>query len=260
MSQNQFSSSPKVLQKELMDFGKKMWLIGIFSLLSIFLSGVFEFLSFIVLLLSLGHIKRIYKMLDDYNLKRFRSNIINAVIVGIIGITIITVVTALLAVFVVVPVVGQGEVTEASEISFLFNFGMGIGILAVAVMILSTIFMMMAWSDLHAFFRNHEDMFSGTLGKDVRTGSKRLRRSYLLELIVMVVALGMLVLLLLVLSPMLVGLIESGEDLSEPQAIMLGITLGIPGAVLGVLSVIMFVLRLLGYFKLASLREIALES
>lgn len=246
------------LAKEFFEFGKKMQIIGILTVISIFFSGLLEIVIIILLLMSLGNVKRIYSVAYDENLKKFRSSITHALIIQIVGFGILVTITSIIAVTMMGFFPTSSQMPSASFLTGLINFGVSIGIMGVVVWMLSTMFMMSSWSNLNTFFINNDEVFTGDLGHDVRKGSKYLRTSYLLELFSCAAVLMLLVILMNALPTILQGIISAGDQyVPNINAFMpLIVAVAIPGAAVGVLMVCTTILEIAGYLKLSKVRYI----
>ena len=74
------------------DFGIKMYVQAILSIISIFTGGFIQLAMFIIMLLSLRDIKDANLELGNEKLENFRKYIIYAVVVGIVGALIVIVI------------------------------------------------------------------------------------------------------------------------------------------------------------------------
>ncbi|TFF96713.1 MAG: hypothetical protein EU544_00030 [Promethearchaeota archaeon] len=253
------SQPPEVnVHYELMQFGKKMSTVCIISILSVIFSEILEIINIIVLFSALKNMERIYGAIPDISLKKFKSNIRTAIRIQILGfITLIGVVIAISIFMTIAFSNGSGNI-NIKDLSFIINISFSIAILACIVIVLASVFMMSGWSDLNTFFINHGDVFEGVLRDDVQKGSKYLRRAYLLEILTYIMMIIILVLFINFIPEII--LLDSESEISPEIFIPLMIVVAVPGTGLIITWLTSFTFKILGYYKLASLRYIKAQS
>ena len=245
------------------DFGIKMYILAILSIISIFLGSFIQLIMFIILLISLGDIKKANLELHNEHLGKFRKYIIYAVIVGIIGALILTVITVFVLFLFISAFPGFTfgapiTVPEFLEMVPLITTlmvvllgGFPVGAVALGLLII-------AWKNLQMFLEMNSGLFPNTVVPKAIDGSKKIKKSYLYLLIVLI--LGEVIVLVAIfgfpqIEPLIIAFIT---ETIPSMGLWIGIvvTIGILGIVIGVLGIISFILMIIGYFKLSNLKHL----
>ena len=249
--------------RQLEDFGIKIYILAILSIISIFIGGIIHFVMFIILLVSLGDIKKANLELKNEHLEKFRKYIIYAVIVGIIGALIITVITVFVAILFISAIPGftfSSPITipEFLQMVPLINTLMlvllgGFPIEAVALGLL-----IIAWKNLQMFLETNFGSFPNTVAPKAIDGSKNIKRSYLYLLIALILG-EVLVLIAIFGFPQIQTLIMD-FILAIPPSMGLWVgfivAIGILGFIIGILGIISYILMIIGYFELSKLKRL----
>ena len=167
------------VNKEFSEFGKKMLILAILSLIS-FVLGVIAYVipavqyvnwaflvvSIVVLILALGNIKTAGEALDNNaNLSSFRSKIIVALILALIGTIFITV--GLASIY---AIINSGiDLGSPEAIQGYISFGILI-LIGIVVLVVGAVFEIIAWGSLRDFFKNNLSKFPEGIGKNAETG------------------------------------------------------------------------------------------
>jgi hypothetical protein len=249
--------------REMEEFGTKMYVLGILSIISIFTAEIIQLAIFIILLLSLKHIKEANLELEDERLEKFRKNVIYAVIVGIVGGIVIIIIGAIFAMLFLVSIPGFPfnaplTVSEFQQLApmirillFILLGGLPVGGVALG-------FLIMGWKNLHLFFEKNSGLFPNRIGREAVDGSEKMRKAYLLLLITLIIG-AVLDLIAIVVFPQIISLISAFIAKTTPQIeliVGLGLIFGIPGVAMGILGLISFILMILAYFDLSNLKNL----
>ena len=167
------------VNKEFSEFGTKMLILAILSLIS-FVLGVIAYVipavqyvnwaflvvSIVVLILALGNIKTAGEALDNNaNLSSFRSKIIVALILALIGTIFITV--GLASIY---AIINSGiDLGSPEAIQGYISFGILI-LIGIVVLVVGAVFEIIAWGSLRDFFKNNLSKFPEGIGKNAETG------------------------------------------------------------------------------------------
>ncbi|TXT53379.1 MAG: membrane protein of unknown function [Promethearchaeota archaeon] len=237
------------------EFGDKMYVLAILSIVSIFTGGIVQLIMWILLLLSLKHIEKANLELNDKNLENFRSKLIYAVIISVVGFAVVFVVSGLLFFQFFQLMLGTNgtSVPELDTITMIINLALIIAVISLIVSLIGIYLVMSAWKNFHIFFKNNKEMFPESIGRDAIDGTKKLKNAYLLELISMVIGI-VIILIVIIAVPLLIDLIGSAPNFTDIIGILL-VAL-IPGVIAGILSIASFVLMILGYFSLSHLKNL----
>jgi len=237
------------------EFGDKMYVLAILSIVSIFTGGVVQLVMWIILFLSLKHLKNANQELNDKNLEEFRSKLIYAVIISLTGVVIVFIVGAILFFQFFQLMQGiSGPTTPNLENMFLImSLALIIAIISLVISIAGITLVMLAWKNLNIFFRNNREMFPEQIAEDAIDGSKKLKTAYLLELIAMII--GMVIIAVVFISvPILINNIGTTPNFSNILGFLIAIIAS--GLLAGALGIASFVLMILGYFNLAKLKDL----
>ena len=249
--------------RQIEDFGIKMYILAILSIISIFIGGVIQLIMFIILLVSLSDIKKANLELHNEKLEKFRKYIIYAVIVGIVGALIITVITVFVLFLFISAIPGftfNGPITVPQflqmtpligNLMLVLLGGFPIGAIALGLLII-------AWKNLQIFLETNSELIPDTVGLKAINGSKKIKKSYLYLLIALILG-EVLVLIAIIGFPQIETLIIDFIEATTPSmGLWVGIiiTIGILGTVIGILGLVSYILMIIGYFKLSKLRRL----
>lgn len=253
--------------KQLREFGTKMYILAILAIISLFTGGITEIFIFIFLLISLVHVKKLNGLLNDPHLRRFRKNMIFSILTSVVGILVIIVVGMIFGFYIVtifnIPMDAEGQViADVSSVAidldaFLAILTMLMVIVALSggIMTVSFAFGIFAWKSLQDFFEMEKRMFPKGIDEEAATGSKQLKMSSILSLIVNAIVI-ILALISLVLIPAF--LFAEGEIYDFVLSVSLfrpfWLTIMIPSFLMGLAIIASHVLMILGFFKLGRLR------
>jgi len=161
------------VRNEFTEFGKKMKIVGIMTIL-IFI----PFLSFIGLifgLMALGDIKKANNKLNQSSLENYRSKYINAIIIRIISTAISSIGTFyssnLAWNFIFTP---NPSLLISSAIITLITFVLNI---------IAAVMEMDAWRSLTDFFNQNRPLFPSNIGNEAVDGSDKLRSAALMNIL-----------------------------------------------------------------------------
>lgn len=245
------------------EFGEKMYILAILSVISIFTGGIVQLAMFIILLISLKHIKEANLELNNEKLENFRKYIIYSVITGIIGGILTLIIGIIILVFLIqfvpiMPITSPLTVAEFQAIAPLIQGLLVVGMIAVLVATIAIGILMSAWNNLNIFFKNYSDIFPNDITNDAIEGSGKIKNSYLLIIVSLLIG-AILVLISIILFPQIIELVSEWiSGTTPPLELVIGLAAAflIPGIIAGVIGLISFILMVLGYFKLSSLRKL----
>jgi len=246
------------------DFGIKMYVLGILSVISIFTGGFIQLAMFIIMLLSLRDIKDANKELGNEKLETFRKYIIYAVIVGIVGALTIIVIGVIVGFLFISALPGFTfsnpiTVSEFQDIAPLIRIllavllGAGIPVGAVALGLL-----VIAWNEFQVFLERNSGLFPNTITPKAIEGSKKIKKSYLYLLIALIIG-AVMILIGIIMFPQIETLVIHFIEETTPSAELLGgviAAFAIPGIAIGILGIMSFIIMLIGYFKLSELKHL----
>ena len=245
------------------DFGIKMYVLAILSIISIFTGGIIQLVMFIIMLLSLKDIKDANLELGNEKLETFRKYIIYAVIVGIVGAMIIFVITVIIIFLFISALPGFTfsdpiTVSEFQQIAPLIKILLlvllgGFPVGAVALGLLIT-----AWNNFHMFLERNSGLFPNTVATKAIKGSGKIKKSYLYLLISLIIGV-VIVLIAFFIFPQIEALIIDYIEGTEPSMELVGgiiAAFAIPGTAIAILGITSFILMILGYFKLSELKHL----
>ncbi len=245
------------------DFGIKMYVLAILSIISIFTGGFIQLVMFIIMLLSLRDIKDANLELQNEKLEKFRKYIIYAVIVGIVGALIITVIAFIVAFLFISAIPGFTfsspiTVSEFEDIAPLIRIlllvllgGFPVGAVALGLLII-------AWKRFQMFLEGNSGLFPNTVAAKAIEGSGKIKKSYLYLLISLIIG-EILVLIAIFIFPQIETLIIDLIEETTPSMELLGgviAALAIPGIAIAILGIVSFILMIVGYFKLSELKHL----
>ncbi|MFX1470430.1 MAG: hypothetical protein ACFFB8_17440 [Promethearchaeota archaeon] len=245
------------------DFGIKMYVLAILSIISIFTGGFIQLVIFIIMLLSLRDIKDANLELQNEKLEKFRKYIIYAVIVGIVGALIIIVIAFIVAFLFISAIPGFTfsspiTVSEFQQIVPLIEIllvvllgGFPVGAVALGLLII-------AWKSFHMFLEGNSGLFPNTVAAKAIEGSEKIKKSYLYLLISLIIGV-IIVLIAFFIFPQIEALIIDLIEGTEPSMELLGgviAALAIPGIAIAILGIVSFILMIVGYFKLSELKHL----
>ncbi len=225
--------SNDIINKEFREFGERMNIILICSILNILLPWfvIPGLIVFIYSILVLGNAKRINEQLNDANLQKFRSLYIASVTIPIF--TVIAV--AIAAIPYIVGLVGYfigvdpATIDEAWIISILPEIVvliaplLIIGLIGIIIIFLASIIQMKAWDGLNLFFRQNSGLFPDHIANDAIEGSKCLKTAslcYILFFLIITIPIGLIYRILgyMKLSRLKNLGISSSKPSAQPQA------------------------------------------
>ncbi len=161
------------INREFSEFGNKMLIIAILtivsfvlgfaSLISSFIGFVGLFLNigiFILFFIALGNIYEAGTELNNQNLLEFRSKLIISLILGLIGSFFFVV-----GIFGLVIVFNAGAILAAIIVFALFI------IIGIVLLIIATVFRIIAWSKLKTFFELNASLFPSNIAEDAKSGA-----------------------------------------------------------------------------------------
>ncbi len=165
------------VRNEFLEFGKKMKIVGIMTILVIvpYVGSFLSFIGFIFGIIALGDIRNANNKLNQSSLENYRSKYISAIVIRIIS-------TAISAI---------GTFFTANWIlDFVFTFNLS-ALLSGAVILLVTfvlniiaaIMEMDAWRSLNDFFNQHRNLFPANIGNEASEGSDKLRSAALMNIL-----------------------------------------------------------------------------
>lgn len=165
------------VKSEFLEFGKKMKIVGIMTILVI-IPYVGSFLSFIGLifgLMALGDIRNANNKLNQGSLENYRSKYISAIVIRIIS-------TAISA-------IGSFYTSNwVIDFVFTFNFSAIIGgavilIITFVLNIIAAAIEMDAWRSLTDFFNQNRTLFPQHIATEAADGSDKLRSAALMNIL-----------------------------------------------------------------------------
>ncbi|MFX1464466.1 MAG: hypothetical protein ACFFBF_15700 [Promethearchaeota archaeon] len=249
--------------REFEDFGIKMYVLAILSIISIFTGGLIQLIMFIIMLLSLRDIKKANLELQNEWLEKFRKYIIYAVIIGIVGALIITVITIIVAFLFISAIPGFTfsspiTVSEFQQIAPLIKIlllvllgGLPVGAVALALL-------MIAWKGFQMFLERNSGLFPSTVVAKAIDGSGKIKKSYLYLLISLIIGAVLVLIAFLIFPPIETLIIDLIEETTPSMELLGGViaALAIPGIVIAILGIVSFILMIIGYFKLSELKHL----
>ncbi|MEJ2248167.1 MAG: hypothetical protein P8Y70_01305, partial [Candidatus Lokiarchaeota archaeon] len=236
-------------KEEFKQFGSKIYIIGILTILTLFTLGLIQIAISILLILSLKHIKKINEGLENTFLSKFRIRILIAAVINLIGAVISVVITIFLNVFILRFGVIHYPLSAQSVATFwmLLRLFLFIMIFAAILGFITGVLNMIAWNELNNFFREKKDVFPLNISKKAIKGAVRLRKAYLFIIVVGVLVTLMTIYLFLL--PFTVATYYG--SIVHLFIIIFPIILGIVTGILGLMS---FIFTILGYFDLSNLK------
>ena len=185
--------SQTIINEEFRDFGEKMNWIMICIVLNFVIPGIPSIVQFILMIMSLGNIKRINNQLHDRHLENFRSKYITSIVLSIV--TSIAMLIAMLPFLLAIINVALSTMYTTPDPYVLLNAIMPniiwiivIAALGMVFIIISAVLQMKAWENLNVFFMENREMFPGQIAEDAIEGSKNLRTASLcMALIILVI-------------------------------------------------------------------------
>jgi len=246
------------------DFGIKMYVLGILSILSIFTGGIIQLVMFIIMLLSLGDIKDANLELGNEKLAKFRRYVIYAVIVGIVG-GLIIIITGVIVGFLFISALPGFTISDPITVSEFQDIAPLIRILLVVLLagglpVGAAAFglLMVAWKEFHTFLERNAGLFPNTVVPKAIEGSKKIKNSYLYLLISLIIG-AIIVLIGIIVFPQIEDLVIHFIEETQPSDELLGGIFGafaVPVIAIVVLGIISFILMIIGYFKLSELKHL----
>ncbi|MFX1575391.1 MAG: hypothetical protein ACFFB0_21870 [Promethearchaeota archaeon] len=245
------------------EFGIKMYVLAILSIISIFTSGIISLVMFIVMLLSLGDIKDANVELKNEELDKFRKYIIYAVVVGIVGAIIIIGIALIVAFLFISALPGftysaPMTVEEFKQIAPLIQILLLVMLGGFPIGAVSLWLLMIAWKNFQMFLDRNSGLFPNIDSAKVIDGSGKMKKSYLYLFISLIIG-AVLVLIAFFTFPQIKTLIIDYIEGTEPSMALLGgmtAAFAIPGAAIAILGIISFILMIIGYFKVSELRHL----
>lgn len=245
------------------EFGTKMYVLAILSIVSIFTQGIVALVMFILMLISLKHIKNANIDLNNEKLEKFRKYIIYAVIVGIIGVILILITGFLIGMlfmqtFPSFTFTGPISVSEFQQIApwirillLVLLAGLPVGAIALGLLLF-------AWSNLELFIKRNSGLFPDHISPQAIEGSRKVKKSYLLLIICLLIAMGMVLVAIFIFPQIESLVIYFIQGTTPPLGLTIGIIagFGIPAIIIVILGITSFILGISGYFKLGHLRNL----
>ena len=165
------------IRSEFYEFGKKMKIVGIMTILVIipYVGSFLSFIGLIFALMALGDIRNANNKLNQSSLENYRSKYITAIIIRIIS-------TAISAI--------GSFYTSNWVLDFVFTFNLsaligGAIILIISFMlnIIAAVFEMDAWRSLTDFFNQNRTLFQQQIVIEAADGSDKLRSAALMNIL-----------------------------------------------------------------------------
>lgn len=222
------------------DLGDHVLYYAIASIVSLvpYVGTMAGLVQIIFLFMILSRIKRLNQRLNDPNLEEFRSKIIYGLLVIIVGIVIlvISMVWVIIMAIYFMPI---------RFIGFIFPvFFTGIAVVAFFGLFLEY----QAWMKLKVFFKNNQRLFPDTLAKDCLSGTKRIKKVALVNLISSTAALVIIGFLIGALLASLSWWRTSYFPIIMPFIFII--------LIIGVMSAILVILKATGMFQISHLRNL----
>ncbi|MBD3213104.1 MAG: hypothetical protein GF311_10900 [Candidatus Lokiarchaeota archaeon] len=249
--------------REFEDFGIKMYVLAILSIISIFTGGIIQIVMFIIMLFALGDIKDANLEMQNEKLDKFRKYIIYAVIVGIIGFILIIIIATIVVILFFLALPGFTfsapiTVSEFQQISPLIQIlilvllgGLPVGAIALGLLV-------MAWSNFYMFLSRNSGLFPVDVAEKAAEGATKVKKSYLYLLISLIIG-AVLVLIAFFVYPQIEALIIDFIEGTTPTVEQFGgliALFAIPGIGIAILGITSFILMILGYFRLSELKHL----
>jgi len=249
--------------REFEDFGIKMYVLAILSIISIFTSGIIQLAMFIIMLTALSDIKNANLEMQNENLEKFRKYIIYSVIVGIVGTILIIVIAAIIGILFISSIPGFTfsspiTVPEFQQISPLIQILLIVLLAGVPVGGITLGLLITAWNNFHIFLEKNFGLFPRDVANKAIEGSAKIKKSYLYLLISLVIG-EILVLIAIFIYPQIEALIIDFIGGTTPPLGQFGgiiAIFAIPGLGIAILGIASFILMILGYFKLSELKHL----
>jgi hypothetical protein len=245
------------------EFGTKMYVLAILSIVSIVTGELVQLAMFIVLLISLKHIKKANVELEDERLDKFRKNVINAVIIGLVGGIVIVIIGVIVGILFLQAIPGFPFTTPISVAEFqelapmiqilllILLGGFPVGAVALG-------FLVVAWKNLGLFFKKNSGLFPNQMNSEAIEGAGKIRKAYLLLLITLILG-AVIVLVGIIIFPQIELLISDFIAETTPSIELVFSIIAIfavPGVAMAILGLISFILMILGYFQLSNLKNL----
>jgi len=249
--------------REFEDFGIKMYVLAILSIISIFTSGIVQLAMFIIMLTALSDIKNANLEMQNEKLEKFRKYIIYSVIVGIVGTILIIVIAAIIGILFISSIPGFTfsspiTVPEFQQISPLIRILLVVLLGGVPVGAISLGLLIKAWDNFYVFLENNSGLFPANVAEKAKEGARKIDKSYLYLLISLIIS-EILVLIAIFIYPQIEALIIDFIGGTIPPLGQLGgifAIFAIPGLGIAILGIASFILMILGYFKLSELKHL----
>ena len=165
------------VRNEFMEFGKKMKIVGIMTILVIVpvIGPFLSFIGFIFGIMALGDIRNANNKLNQSSLENYRSKYTSAIIIRIISTAIN----------------GVGSLfTSNWALNFILNpnptllIGSAIiGLITFVLNIIAAVIEMDAWRSLTDFFNQNRPLFPSNIGNEAAEGSDKLRSAALMNIL-----------------------------------------------------------------------------
>ncbi len=245
------------------DFGIKMYVLAILSIINIFTGGFVTLVMFIIMLLSLRDIKGANLELQNEKLEKFRKYIIYAVIVGMVGALIIAVI-AIIVIFLFISAIpgftfsAPITVSEFQQIAplikillFVLLGGLPVGAVALELLII-------AWKDFQIFSERNSGLFPNTVTAKAINGSGKIKKSYLYLLIAFIIGVVLVIISIFIFPQIEALIIEMIQETPPTMDLWVGTitALAIPGIAIVILGIISLILMIQGYFNLSELKHL----
>jgi len=165
------------VRSEFCEFGKKMRIVGIMTILVIvpYIGSYLSFIGFIFSLMALGDIRNANNKLNQSSLENYRLKYISAIVIRIIS-TAISVIGSFF--------------TSNWVVNFLFNFNLGAligGLMLISITFIFNIIAgaieMDAWRSLTDFFNQNRKLFPQHIAMEAADGSDKLRSAALMNIL-----------------------------------------------------------------------------
>lgn len=165
------------VRDEFLEFGKKMKIVGIMTILVIvpYVGIYLSIIGFIFGIMALGDIRNANNKLNQGSLENYRSKFLNASVIRIIS----TVISAIGTFF-----------TANWVLDFVFTFNLSALISGAVIMlitfvlnIIAAVMEMDAWRSLNDFFNQHRNLFPTNIANEASEGSDKLRSAALMNIL-----------------------------------------------------------------------------
>lgn len=168
--------------REFQEFGNRMQVIAILSIISIVIPAV-GIVMLIFIFLALGNIQRIYYERPNPELMEFRSNFILSFVIRVLGaaICILGLVASMMPLF----FTNNEQIIMGVFIGFIVSLVVG-----AIFMVISGYIEYKAWNKLVHYFESNRDMFPEKISKEAINGAKNLKLHSIFEMTIVLTPVG----------------------------------------------------------------------